>query len=124
MKTTQKRAAKGGEIGANGEWYEGGTFINTTPENAKRYGSGPKSTGKQEIEPYVWQVAPQDGLRSIYKAVNGTVARWQDGKLTLRTDGGLCDTLAYLGLSHEHAANLVNRYNAGDRWATQSEIYG
>jgi len=31
-----KRAAKGGEMGANGEWYEGGKFINTVPENRKR----------------------------------------------------------------------------------------
>ena len=26
----QKRARKGGEVGANGEWYEGGKFIATT----------------------------------------------------------------------------------------------
>lgn len=124
MATTQKRAAKGGEIGANGEWYVGGTYINTTPENAKRYGSGPKSTGKQEVEPYVWQVAPQDGLRSIYKAINGTVARWQNGKLTLRSDDSLQATLDYMGVSREWAAKMVDRYNAGDRWATQAEICG
>lgn len=31
----QARAAKGGETGANGEWYEGGKFIATTPETKK-----------------------------------------------------------------------------------------
>ena len=30
--TTQKRAAKGGEFGANGEFYTGGKFINTVEE--------------------------------------------------------------------------------------------
>lgn len=30
-----KRAPKGGAIGANGEFYEGGKFINTVPKNAK-----------------------------------------------------------------------------------------
>lgn len=32
MKNTQKRASVGGERGANGEWYEGGKFIATTPK--------------------------------------------------------------------------------------------
>ncbi len=30
MSDTQRRAAAGGEIGANGEWYPGGAFIATT----------------------------------------------------------------------------------------------
>lgn len=34
MATDQKRAATGGEMGANGEWYEGGKFI-ATKDNPK-----------------------------------------------------------------------------------------
>ena len=46
MSATQ-RAKKGGEFGANGEWYEGGKFINTVRENRKREGSTASTTSKE-----------------------------------------------------------------------------
>lgn len=33
---TQRRAKAGGEVGANGEWYEGGKFISTQEDTIKR----------------------------------------------------------------------------------------
>lgn len=70
MKVTTKRAVKGGELGANGEWYEGGKFINTVEQNAKRHGSAPKAAKlrKVQIKPYVWvmqEVASQKPLFSL-----------------------------------------------------------
>jgi len=49
---TQPRAAKGGEIGANGEFYEGGKFI-ARSDRAKKHGYK-KPTGRREIENRVW----------------------------------------------------------------------
>lgn len=69
------RAKAGGQFGANGEWYEGGKFLNTVPENAKGSSQGRKGSGKQEIEPYVWVVAPE-GMMSLYRSMAGV--EWFD----------------------------------------------
>ena len=68
--TTQKRAAKGGEIGANGEFYAGGKFINTVEENSKSLKVAKKTTRKQEVAPYVWEVQPE-GKISIFSRCLG-----------------------------------------------------
>lgn len=72
--TNTKRAPKGGAYGANGEWYEGGRFINTIPENNKALGSKPIKPRKVQIEPYVWVVTDR---KPIFQLV-GTVIQWED----------------------------------------------
>ena len=49
--TTQKRAAKGGEIGANGEFYAGGKFINTVEENSKSLKVAKKNNSQTRSSP-------------------------------------------------------------------------
>lgn len=112
MKTTTKRAAKGGEFGANGEWYEGGKFINTIPENRKKEGSSRRGSGKQEIAPYTWEVSPE-GKRSLYRQFAGVFGKVIDGVAVL-----MCSeqTLDYFRTSREEAQNLIDRWNAGERW--------
>lgn len=120
MKTTTKRAAKGGEFGANGEWYEGGKFINTIPENRKKEGSSRRGTGKVEIKPYVWVVAPEgtSGI-SLYRQFAGAFGKIIDGVAVL-TDGGNGDRLPailrYVGKTREEAQIIIDRYNSGERW--------
>ena len=113
----QTRAKKGGEYGANGEWYEGGKFINTIPENRKREGSGPKGTGKQEIAPCVWEVAPE-GMRSIYKQVAGICGKL-DHKSGTFTYSANPQILAYIGKTAEECQTLIDLYNAGQRWVAR-----
>jgi hypothetical protein len=115
MKTTTKRAQKGGEFGANGEWYEGGKFINTIPENRKREGSTKRGTGKQEVAPYVWEVGPE-GKRSLYRQFAGVYGKVIDGVAVMRTDDQLAQTLNYFGTTYEQAAEIISRWNAGERW--------
>ena len=112
MQTTTKRAAKGGEIGANGEWYEGGKFINTVPENAKKEGSHRRKPSKVEIAPYEWALQPE-GKRSIYRVFAGIFGKVVNGRLEV-----LCNdqVLAYTGTSREAAQALADRWNAGERW--------
>lgn len=112
MTCTTKRAAKGGEFGANGEWYEGGKFINTVPENQKKEGSTPRKARKVEIEPYKWVVS-EDGRRSIYQAFAGIFGKLVNGKLEV-----LCNdrVFAYTGTGREEAQAMADRYNAGERW--------
>jgi len=112
MTTANKRAAKGGEFGANGEWYEGGKFINTVPENRKLEGSRPRGTGKQEIAPYTWEVAPA-GERSLYRQFAGLFGKVIDGVAIMNCSDV---TLRYFGKTREEAQALVDRWNAGERW--------
>lgn len=108
------RAKKGGEFGANGEWYEGGKFINTVPENAKRHGSGRKGTGKQEVAPYVWEVAPE-GMRSIYKQIAGICAKF-DLSAKRFVYSANPQILEYIGRTQAECEDMIARYNAGERW--------
>lgn len=107
---TQKRAAKGGQHGVNGEWYEGGKFL---PNTEKPKGTNGRGTGKVEIEPFKWVAA--EGRKSLYKlfaGVLGVVGR--DGVAVLRVND---ETLAYYRTTREEAQAMIDRYNAGERWA-------
>ena len=66
--TNQKRAAKGGEIAPNGEFYKGGAFIATT-DKAKGKPQN-RGSGRVEIAPYTWDQCPE-GSFSIYRAIAG-----------------------------------------------------
>lgn len=65
------RAKKGGEIGLNGETYKGGQFLPSSEKTVKGSISVriPKGTGKKEIAPYTWEVAPADDMLSIYDRI-------------------------------------------------------
>jgi len=115
---TQPRAKAGGEFGANGEWYEGGKFINTVAQNRKREGSSPRGTGKQEIAPYVWEVAP-NGERSLYRQFAGAWGCIQDGVAILAYGNDterLDRVLQYCGKTKAEAQAILDRWNAGERW--------
>ena len=115
---TTKQARKGGEYGANGEFYKGGRFINTVKENPKREGSQKRGTGRQEIAPYTWEVPPP-GKSSLYRQFAGLFGKVFDG-IAVMTDGGNGDRLPailkYCGRTREEAQNLIDRWNTGERW--------
>lgn len=110
--TTTKRARKGGEIGANGEFYEGGKFINTVPENAKRHGATARRDQKAEIEPYIWAVVPE-GKRSLYRNFAGVFGKVINGIAVVNCSE---QTLAYFKTSRQEAEAMAAAYNAGERW--------
>jgi hypothetical protein len=107
-----KRATKGGEFGANGEWYDGGRFLNTVPENAKKEGSSRRKARKVEIEPYKW-VEAVEGKRSIYAALAGIYGKVIGGVMVLSINPV---TLAYYGNDEATVRGMADRYNAGERW--------
>lgn len=115
---THSRAKAGGEFGANGEWYEGGKFINTVPENGKRQGSTKsKPVGKREIDSRVWAVQPAEGAIAIYPQLAGIELREQRGVAgspfrlnpDLRGEFTTAEAIA-------KRENLIARFNAGERW--------
>ena len=110
-----KRAIKGGEFGANGEWYEGGKFVNTVAANKKREGSGPRGSGKQEIAPYLWEVAPE-GKSSLYRKFAGVFGKVVNGIAELRSDDRMEQTCRYYGVTAETASEMIAEWNRGVRW--------
>ncbi len=108
-----KRAAAGGEFGANGEWYEGGKFINTVAQNSKRNGSTKRGQGKQEIAPYVWEVAPEAGMISLYRQFAGVFGIVIDGVAVVRCSQ---HTMNYYGKTIDQINDMITRWNAGQRW--------
>ena len=112
---TQKRAAVGGEFGANGEWYEGGKFINTVADNAKRNAKKRNATRKQEIAPYVWEVPPE-GKSSLYRQFAGIFGNVRNDVAVLRKDDGLATTVEYCGRTLPEVAKMIEDWNAGVRW--------
>lgn len=108
---TQVRAKKGGEFGANGEWYEGGKFINTNPVYSKSHKPS-RSTGKQEVAPYVWEVAPA-GMVSLYRQFAGVFGKVVNGTAILTCSD---QTLAYYRQTRESIQAMIDRWNSGERW--------
>ena len=121
-----KRAPKGGAYGANGEWYEGGRFINTIPENNKKSGSRKRTNRKVEIFPYRWVSATEvpEGHFRIFEIV-GTIAGY------IRNErGGIDDSenfpiepyepgCRHYGWTHKgHCVDdLCEMWNRGERFA-------
>ena len=110
------RAIKGGQVGANGEFYKGGQFLNTIEENAKRLGSRPRKVAKRNVAPYVWEVQPFEGAKAIFATTVGTGA-------VINDDGTISPYLRvfengvmYNGETLENVQALCDRYNAGERW--------
>lgn len=112
---TQQRARKGGEVGMNGSFYQGGEFLPSTqlppmPKAAKQTG-----TGKQEIANYVWEVPPTPDHKSIFTRIAGKVAGWKVWNQELHFVGTE-NSLAYTGLSRDEAEDLIAIWNRGERW--------
>ena len=110
---TQKRAAKGGEFGANGAWYEGGKFINTIEENGKREVKKRSKVRKVQVRPYVWV---ESDKRPLYQMV-GFYAQWID---SYQPEKGMKPFMPNWkngrdpGMTLEECQAACDRYNAGE----------
>ena len=114
MKT---RAQAGGEIGINGEHYEGGQFLPSSPNTIKgemKKTNARKGSGKQEIAPYKWVIAPE-GKVSIFRIIGGSVATYnrQTGKMEYLNNKGAEN---YFGWEEEEVKSLIDQYNSGNYW--------
>lgn len=108
--SSTKRAPKGGAVGANGEFYEGGKFIATT-NHAKRHGSVQKRASRVLIEPGVLAVAPE-GMCSLFAQID-LFCRIANG---CAIPAAKPETLAYYGRTARELEAMAARWNAGERW--------
>lgn len=118
------QAKKGGQLGINGEQYKGGQFLPNHKDTVKGATKRPQSKGKQPVAPYKWELPPSPDHFSIFKLIESAI-RWIEFGVT-------CEIHAELlrGEDAEHfasfgffinLADLVARYNVGERWADMSE---
>ena len=106
----QRRAKQGGELGANGEWYEGGKFIATT-DHAKKRGSY-KPTHKWLVAPGELEVPPEEGLRAIFQMYHQMWMHDSSDNLVMRDL-----PVDYWGEEClVEAADALERWKAGERW--------
>lgn len=105
------QAKRGGQVGMNGETYKGGQFLPNT-ELPKRGGKkNPLATKKQQIAPYVWQVAP-NGEMSIFSNVQAFVRVQNDTMMIIAS----AETLDYFKVDRAELQAKVDRWNNGERW--------
>ena len=116
MTGNTKRAAAGGEFGANGEWYEGGKFINTIPENQKKEGSRKAKPRRVQVGPRQWETT--DGTRVAIFGMVGAQARYIDRYAAdLKIEPNQSGVAHYGDEYHGHkVADLCARWNAGELW--------
>jgi hypothetical protein len=111
---SQKRAKVGGEVGANGEMYKGGRFINTIPENEKKEGSHGKARKirKVEIEPYVWVMSDRRPILSIVGSGACYIDRSDWTKGIMPYEPAIASGYA----DRDEVQTLCDRFNAGERF--------
>lgn len=113
-------AKRGGEWGANGEFYKGGQFVADNPNTAKGAAKTTKTLHRIEIEPYKWIIAPVDVFPIMAAAGIGTVAQfkraggWRDYSEIELIDGAVFLCIRN-GWNIEEIKNFIARYNAGER---------
>jgi hypothetical protein len=108
----QKRARKGGEIGMNGEFYQGGEFLPNTDMASQHTAKAERGTGKQQVAPHTWEVAPE-GKKSIYTYIAGVFGRVVNGQMIIDCSD---TTVAYYKTNRFALAVLAAKYNKGEYW--------
>lgn len=108
------RAARGGEFGRNGEWYEGGKFLPST-KAPKRRGGAKSHARRVEIEPGVFAIAA-DGQGAIWQSIKALVdnaARMADPAAPIRPIENPTAIEYYGG---QAVLDRIAAYNRGERW--------
>ncbi|HEX6293361.1 MAG TPA: hypothetical protein VFZ66_29540 [Herpetosiphonaceae bacterium] len=105
------QAIKGGQAGQNGEFYKGGQFLPNTDLPKRGAKERKAATKKQQIAPYVWEVAPS-GEMSIYSNVQAFV-KVQNDTMTIVAS---VETLNYFKVDRAELQGKVDKWNAGQRW--------
>jgi len=107
----QPRAKQGGEVGPNGEFYEGGKFIATTDHAKSRVGR--KTTGRVETESGIW-VEGREGWRPLFGKLAG-VEEFVRPLNQFRFNSRLRIHYAEPAVIEQRHA-MIAAWNAGKRW--------
>ena len=122
----------------NGEQYEGGQFLPSSPNTVKGAIKVTIRKGtKSEVAPYVWEAAPADDMLSIYDRIGYLCSDNRNSLTFVKGEGfnGLRITVskqliamtnegpitwdawdAYCEARYQWAQKLADKFNAGERW--------
>ena len=139
--TDQRRAKKGGETGANGEWYPGGSFINTSADKSKKPipskgggkgggekgdGTGPPKPKRAKRTPDLIPFGKKYGGKSLDDVDDPGYFQWAWEQSWFRDSDKYADFRAELerrGMGPSKAAD-ANAQLARDRSKIESTIIG
>ena len=114
------QAKKGGELGANGEYYKGGQWINTVEENPKGSSISVKrgKSKKCEIAPYVWQdIEVSNFPRCIYTRLRGAVnfyeTSFKSKDWKVDRDTANVKYFEFSGISYEEFTRVADLFDNG-----------
>lgn len=114
------RAIKGGEYGANGEWYKGGQYLNTVAENEKKEARKRAFKAKKVcVAPYTWEMS-REGFFPIFMIV-GTIAAYVDRYDVSKGIKPFQPGVNAYGSDFKghDVADLCERFNSGERFAEE-----
>jgi hypothetical protein len=109
------RAKRGGEVGKNGEFYEGGKFLPST-DRAKRRGGRRTGVVRAEVEPGVFSDAPE-GKGAIWQSIKALVANMHERRSN--PDAPLRPIQNPTAIECHGGQEILDRidaYNRGERW--------
>lgn len=125
------QAKAGGEYGVNGEHYEGGQFLPSSPSTVKGMTPKIKAGGRVETAPYVWEKTPENNVLSIYDRVaffvtdNRKQCQFVKGQgfiglmleanrkaFSVSCTGPCAVNVEFF----DFISGLVAKFNAGERW--------
>ncbi len=118
---THTRAKAGGETGINGEFYQGGQYLPSSPTTEKgafKTSKRPKGTGKREVEPYVWEIPPTDTAIPVKVAMTVCMPIKAGRKVVgyERYEPAIKGSLKNEMFMGWHIDELIEMYNSGQRW--------
>lgn len=109
------RAPKGGTVGVNKEFYEGGKFLPSKADRAKQAPAHMAAGRKAEIAPRQWENRPEDWTMPLW----GTFKHFIDHHHLQRTGKAVLSAnetaLAHYG-GRERIQAAVDLFNRGVRW--------
>ena len=114
-------AKKGGEIGANGEFYKGGQFVADSELTVKSLKKKKVFSGKRkiQIEPCKWVEAKADEI-AIADRIHVAIWRnWESGLIPCSDAKEICERCHW---SFEIQMELIRRFNSGERIISKEEF--
>jgi len=120
IKMANTRARKGGELGLNREWYEGGQFLPNNEDTIKgdRKHIRSSQARKQEIAPYKWVLSDKE---AIWPKVSPVCKFHKTGYSKESGAEGWLEVIIEPGAYWSEKAikefqALVDMWNKGQRW--------
>lgn len=122
LRKSQHRAKKGGEVGQNGEFYEGGKFLPSTRLPKQSPTARTKATKRMEYEPNKWGHAPEEGQRTVWGRIREFVdhGNLKNGKAKIAAhflEEGHPAIPYYFG-TKKNLDKFIRLWNKGERWYT------